>query len=82
MRTETFKTVMALINQDPLTPTQKEVITGGNPDELVGCAEAAELLGISPITMRRIKAIPRVNTTRYIRYKRADVIKYREARIW
>jgi hypothetical protein len=45
--------------------------------------EAAELLGISTITLRRIKAIPRVRTNRRnIHYKLSDVLKYRETRTY
>jgi hypothetical protein len=81
MKTETFKTVLSLCDQDPLTPRQAEVLTGGDPNKIIGCIEAAELLGISPITMRRIRCIPRLGTTRYLKYKLSDVLRYRESKM-
>ena len=83
MRTETFQAIMREIERDPLTDKQRDTIAAQDSDRIIDTAEAAELLGISTITLRRIKAIPRVRTNRRnIHYKLSDVLKYRETRTY
>lgn len=83
MRTETFQAIMREIERDPLTDRQRDTIAAQDSDCIIDTVEAAELLGISTITLRRIKAIPRVRTNRRnIHYKLSDVLKYRETRTY
>jgi hypothetical protein len=83
MRTETFQAIMREIERDPLTDRQRDTIAAQDSDRIIDTVEAAELLGISTITLRRIKAIPRVRTNRRnIHYKLSDVLKYRETRTY
>lgn len=83
MRTETFQAIMREIERDPLTDKQRDTIAAQDSDRIIDTVEAAELLGISTITLRRIKAIPRVRTNRRnIHYKLSDVLKYRETRTY
>mgnify|MGYP001000206682 FL=1 len=83
MRTETFQAIMREIERDPLTDKQRDTIAAQDSDRIIDTVEAAELLGISTITLRRIKAIPRVRTNRRnIHYKLSDVMKYRETRTY
>lgn len=83
MRTETFQAIMREIERDPLTDKQRDTIAQQDSDRIIDTAEAAELLGISTITLRRIKAIPRVRTNRRnIHYRLSDVMKYRETRTY
>ena len=83
MRTETFQAIMREIERDPLTDKQRDTISQQDKDRIIDTVEAAELLGISTITLRRIKAIPRVRTNRRnIHYKLSDVMKYRETRTY
>lgn len=83
MRTETFQAIMREIERDPLTDKQRSTIAEQDSDRIIDTVEAAELLGISTITLRRIKAIPRVRTNRRnIHYKLSDVLKYRETRTY
>lgn len=79
MKTETFQAILREISRDPLTDRQRDTIAGEDKDRIIGTAEAAELLGMSTITLRRIKAIPRIRTNRRtIHYKLSDVLRYRE----
>jgi hypothetical protein len=83
MRTETFQAILREIERDPLTDKQRDTIAQQDSDRIIDTVEAAELLGISTITLRRIKAIPRVRTNRRnIHYKLSDVLKYRETRTY
>jgi len=83
VRTETFQAIMREIERDPLTDKQRDTISQQDKDRIIDTVEAAELLGISTITLRRIKAIPRVRTNRRnIHYKLSDVMKYRETRTY
>jgi len=83
MRTETFQAIMREIERDPLTDRQRDTIAAQDSDRIIDTVEAAELLGISTITLRRIKAIPRVRTNRRnIHYRLSDVMKYRETRTY
>jgi hypothetical protein len=83
MRTETFQAILREIERDPLTDKQRSTIAEQDSDRIIDTVEAAELLGISTITLRRIKAIPRVRTNRRnIHYKLSDVLKYRETRTY
>lgn len=83
MKTETFLSILREISRDPLTDRQRDTIAAQDSDCIIDTAEAAELLGISTITLRRIKAIPRVRTNRRnIHYRLSDVMKYRETRTY
>lgn len=83
MKTETFLSILREISRDPLTDRQRDTIAAQDSDRIIDTVEAAELLGISTITLRRIKAIPRVRTNRRnIHYKLSDVLKYRETRTY
>ena len=83
MRTETFQAIMREIERDPLTDKQRSTIAEQDKERIIDTAEAAELLGMSTITLRRIKAIPRVRTNRRnIHYKLSDVLKYRDTRTY
>ena len=83
MKTETFLSILREISRDPLTDEQRDTIAQQDSDRIIDTAEAAELLGISTITLRRIKAIPRVRTNRRnIHYRLSDVMKYRETRTY
>lgn len=83
MKTETFLSILREISRDPLTESQRDTIAAQDSDRIIDTVEAAELLGISTITLRRIKAIPRVRTNRRnIHYKLSDVLKYRETRTY
>jgi hypothetical protein len=74
---------MREIERDPLTDKQRSTIAAQDSDRIIDTVEAAELLGISTITLRRIKAIPRVRTNRRnIHYRLSDVMKYRETRTY
>jgi hypothetical protein len=83
MKTETFLSILREISRDPLTESQRDTIAAQDSDRIIDTVEAAELLGISTITLRRIKAIPRVRTNRRnIHYRLSDVMKYRETRTY
>jgi hypothetical protein len=78
MRTETFQAIMREIARDPLTDRQKAEIAEQDKERIIDTKEAAELLGMSTITLRRIKQIPRIRTNRRnIHYRLADVMAYR-----
>jgi hypothetical protein len=78
MRTETFLSIMREISRDPLTDRQKAEIAEQDKERIIDTKEAAELLGMSTITLRRIKQIPRIRTNRRnIHYRLADVMAYR-----
>lgn len=83
MRLETFLSILQEISRDPLTDKQRDTIAAQDSDRIIDTTEAAELLGMSTITLRRIKAIPRVRTNRRnIHYRLSDVMKYRETRTY
>lgn len=78
MKTETFQAIMREISRDPLTDRQKAEIAEQDKERIIDTKEAAEILGMSTITLRRIKQIPRIRTNRRnIHYRLADVMAYR-----
>ena len=77
MRIATFETLLAMIRQDPLTDVQLARLGGMQDDELIDNAEAAKLCGVSEQTMRLLR-VPRVRINRYLRYKRCDVLAFRD----
>lgn len=76
MNSETFKTVQAMCQRDPLNEAQRQKLTGD--DAVVTIAEASELLGLAISTIRKLP-IPRLKTNRFVRFMRKDVIKYRDS---
>ncbi len=82
MNQKTFSTIKQVILDDPLTESQKAEIIGFDKDELIDVKEAARLLGIDPQTVRKRRDLPVVRVSRWLRYKRGDVIKYRDNRTY
>jgi excisionase family DNA binding protein len=81
MRTETFQAIQREISRDPLTERQRAEIAGEDKNRLLNTSEAAEMLGISPETLRR-KAnrhlLPKVKTNgRSVLFRFADVVAFR-----
>lgn len=75
MKSDTFASIMALIADDPLTPTQTSQMGLLADDRLVGVSEASKLLDISPQTMRRI-GLPVVKVGRRVLYRTRDLHNY------
>ena len=75
MKSETFESIMALIADDPLTPTQTSQMGLLADDRLVGVSEASRLLDVSPQTMRRI-GLPVVRVGRRVLYRTRDLYTY------
>lgn len=82
MRTETFQAIRREIARDPLTERQAAELAGQDRNRLLDSKEAAEMLGISPETLRnkaRRHEILRVKTNgRAVMFRLADVIEYRD----
>ncbi|MGI6355239.1 MAG: hypothetical protein GX937_08160 [Lentisphaerae bacterium] len=76
MRKETFNTLRRMVEDDPLTESQIRIITGDATRILVDCATAAEMLGVTPATMRRLP-VPRVKTnSRRVQFRLCDIHAY------
>ena len=75
MKSETFATVMALVADDPLTPTQTRQMGVLSDDRLVGVSEASRVLDVSPQTIRRI-GLPVVKVGRRVLYRTRDLHAY------
>lgn len=81
MRIETFQAIQREIARDPLTEKQMAELSGQDSNRLLNTSEAAEMLGISPETLRR-KAnrhlLPKVKTNgRSVLFRFADVVAFR-----
>jgi excisionase family DNA binding protein len=81
MRVETFQAIQREISRDPLTERQRDELAGQDSNRLLNTSEAAEMLGISPETLRR-KAnrhlLPKVKTNgRSVLFRFADVVDFR-----
>ena len=75
MKSETFASIMALVADDPLTPSQTRQMGVLADDRLVSVSEASKLLDISPQTMRRI-GLPVVKVGRRVLYRTRDLHNY------
>ena len=75
MKSETFESIMALVADDPLTPSQTRQMGLLADDRLVGVSEASKLLDISPQTIRRI-GLPVVKVGRRVLYRTRDLHNY------
>ena len=81
MRTETFQAIQREIARDPLTERQAAELAGQDRNRLLDSKEAAEMLGISPETLRR-KArhhlLPKIKTNgRSVLFRFSDVVAFR-----
>ena len=81
MRTETFQAIQREIARDPLTERQRDELAGQDSTRLLSTSEAAEMLGISPETLRR-KArhhlLPKIKTNgRSVLFRFSDVVAFR-----
>ena len=75
MKSDTFASIMALVADDPLTPSQTRQMGLLADDRLVGVSEASRLLDVSPQTMRRI-GLPLVKVGRRVLYRTRDLHNY------
>ena len=75
MKSETFASIMALIDNDPLTPSQTRQMGVLADDRLVSVSEASKLLDISPKTIRKI-GLPVVRVGRRVLYRTRDLHAY------
>ena len=72
MKSDTFASSMALVADDPLTPSQTRQMGVLADDRLVGVSEASRMLDISPKTMRRI-GLPVVRIGSRVLYRTRDL---------
>jgi excisionase family DNA binding protein len=81
MRIETFQAIQREISRDPLTEKQMAELSGQDSNRLLNTSEAAEMLGISPETLRRKATrhlLPKVKTNgRSVLFRFADVVAFR-----
>ena len=75
MKSDTFASIMALVADDPLTPSQTRQMGVFADDGLVGVSEASRMLDVSPQTMRRI-GLPVVRIGRRVLYRTTDLHAY------
>ena len=75
MKSDTFASIMALVADDPLTPSQTRQIGVLADDRLVGVSDASRMLDVSPQTIRRI-GLPVVNVGRRVLYRTRDLHAY------
>lgn len=78
MKPETYKTLVAMDRQDPMTDVQRKALAGkGDDDEILTIKQVSEMTGLSPITLRgRKKDLPPLKFSRWLRYKKSDVMKF------
>ena len=75
MKSDTFASIMALVADDPLTPSQTGQMGVLAEDRLVGVSEASRMLDVSPQTIRRI-GLPVVKVGRRVLYRTRDLHAY------
>lgn len=78
MKAETYKTLLAMDRQDPMTDVQRKALAGkSDDDEILTIKQVSEMTGLSPITLRgRKKDLPPLKFSRWLRYKKSDVMKF------
>ncbi len=78
MKPETYKTLVAMDRQDPMTDVQRKALAGqDNDDETLSIKQVSEMTGLSPITLRkRKKDLPPLKYSRWLRYRKSDVLKF------
>ena len=64
--------------QDPMTDVQRKALAGkSDDDEILTIKQVSEMTGLSPITLRgRKKDLPPLKFSRWLRYKKSDVMKF------
>lgn len=76
MKKETFNTVRRLVEDDPLTESQAKALTDDATRTLIDAPTAADMLGVSVVTVRRLP-LPRVKTNRRsLQFRLSDVYRY------
>lgn len=79
MKAETYKTLVAMDRQDPMTDVQRKALARKDDDdeETLSIKQVSELTGLSPITLRkRKKDLPPLKYSRWLRYKKSDVMRF------
>jgi adenine/guanine phosphoribosyltransferase-like PRPP-binding protein len=80
MKKDTFHTLRRMVEDDPLTEAQIKILTGESTRTLVGAHAAAEILGVSVITVRRLP-LPRVRTnSRRVQFRLSDIYRFMDER--
>lgn len=75
MKKETFDTIMKMIEMDALTERQKQQVCDFKPTFMT-TREVAEMLGISPQTVRKLPIPYVLLNHRHVKYKLSDVFRY------
>lgn len=77
MKTETYKTLLAMDKADPMTPAQRKAVAQENDDEIMTIRQVAELTGLTERTIRsRKRDLPPMGFTRLLRYRKRDVMVF------
>lgn len=76
MKKDTYHTIRRLVEDDPLTESQVKELSQDSTRTLVDAPTAAEILGVSVITVRRLP-LPRVKTNRRsVQFRLSDIYRY------
>ncbi len=78
MKPETYKTLVAMDRQDPMTDIQRKALCGKNDDdETLSIKQVSEMTGLAVATLRnRKKDLPPLKFSRWLRYRKSDVMRF------
>lgn len=78
MKAETYKTLLAMDKADPMTPAQRKALAkDGDDDEILTVRQVSELTGLSVERLRKRKReLPPLGFSRFLRYKKRDVMAF------
>lgn len=76
MKTATYQTIRRLVEDDPMTEAQVKALTDDTTRTLIDAPTAADILGVSVVTVRRLP-LPRVKTNRRsVQFRLSDIYRY------
>ena len=79
MKPETYKTLVAMDRQDPMTEAQRKALAGkkDGDDEILTIKQVSELTGLAVETLRKRKReLPPMGFSRLLRYRKSDVMAF------
>ncbi len=79
MKAETYKTLLAMDKADPMTPAQRKAVAQENDDddEILTAKQVSEMTGLSVERLRKRKReLPPLGFSRFLRYKKRDVMAF------